>query len=69
MSDLLWTMRRTEVNSNEDGNEVLQPLVQYVDFCCLMTSFEVQVAFNTCIRITTLTVIKVQGPVLVGKTF
>lgn len=32
MSDLLWTMRRTEVNINEHGNEMLQLAEQYVGF-------------------------------------
>lgn len=36
MSDLLWTMRRTEVNSNEHGNERLQPAVQNVGFFVLL---------------------------------
>lgn len=65
MSDLLWTMRRTEVNSNERSNEML---LQDVCFCFLFTAWSFFIALQrrrwnlyTCIGITALAVVNVQG--------
>lgn len=65
MSDLLWTMRRTEVNSNERSNEML---LQDVCSCFLFTAWSFFIALQrrrwnlyTCIRITALAVVNVQG--------
>lgn len=65
MSDLLWTMRRTEVNSNERSNEML---LQDVCSCFLFTAWSFFIALQrrrwnlyTCIGITALAVVNVQG--------
>lgn len=70
MSDLLWTMRRTEVNSNERSNEML---LQDVCFCFLFTAWSFFIVLQrrrnlyTCIRITALTVVNVQGFCFLGE--